>query len=133
MPSALKIAKVLPIYKGGDREIASNYRPVSILPHFSKIFEKILKHNLTDFINKYKINMVFRKTKALVMQTLNCLRYQQANNKITCGIFLDLKKAFRYIDHTVLKQKLIAMGIRGCSVLKKLPHYVYLQSPEQSL
>ena len=41
------------------------------------------------------------------------MRYQQANNKITCGIFLDLKKAFDTVDHTVLKQKLIAMGIRG--------------------
>ena len=38
--------------------------------------------------------------------------YQQANNKIILGIFLDLKKAFDAVDHTVLKQKLIAMGIR---------------------
>ena len=52
-PNALKIAKILPIYKGVDRDIASNYRPITILPHFSKIFEKILQHNLTDFINKY--------------------------------------------------------------------------------
>ena len=41
------------------------------------------------------------------------MHIQQANNKITCGIFLDLKKAFDTVDHTVLKQKLIAMGIRG--------------------
>ena len=43
----------------------------------------------------------------------NYLCYQQANNKITLGIFLDLKKAFNTVDHTILKQKLIAMGIRG--------------------
>ena len=74
-PSALKIAKVLPIYKGSDRDIASNYRPISILPHFSKILEKILKHNLTDFINKYKIisenQYGFQEKKALVMHLLN--------------------------------------------------------------
>ena len=119
-PSPLKIAKVLPIYKGGDRDIASNYRPISILPHFSKIFEKILKHNLTDFINKYKIisenQYGFQENKSTsdaLIELENYLRYQQANNKITCGIFLDLKKAFDTVDHTVLKQKLIAMGIRG--------------------
>ena len=49
-PNALKISKILPIYKGVERDIASNYRPISILPHFSKILEKILKHNLIDFI-----------------------------------------------------------------------------------
>ena len=79
--SALKIAK-LPIYKGGDRDIASNYKPISILPHFSKIFEKILRHNLKILListkSYQKINMVFRKTKALVMHLLN--------EKITCAI-----------------------------------------------
>ena len=99
-PSALKIAKVLPINKGGDRDIASNYRPISILPHFSKIFEKILKQE-----NK--------STSDALIELENYWCYQQANNKITCEIFLDLKKAFDTVDHTVLKQKLIAMGIRG--------------------
>ena len=118
-PSALKIAKVLPIYKGSDRDIASNCRPIFILPHFSKIFEKILKRNLSDFINKYKIisenQYGFQENKSTsdaLNELENYLRYQQANNKITCGIFLDSKKAFDTVDHTVLKQKLIAMGIR---------------------
>ena len=44
--SILKIAKVMPVYKSGEKGLVSNYRPISILPHFSKIFEKILKKTL---------------------------------------------------------------------------------------
>ena len=54
-----------------------------------------------------------KSTNDALIELENYLRYQQTNNKITCGIFLDLKKAFDTVDHTVLKQKLIAMGIRG--------------------
>ena len=55
-PDVLKIAIVFPIYKGGEKHIASNYRSISILPHFSKIFEKILKDNIhvINFFTKYK-------------------------------------------------------------------------------
>ena len=107
-------------FKGGDRDIASNYRPIFILPHFSKIFKKILKHNLIDFINKYKIisenQYSFQENKSTsdaLIELENYMRYQQANNKITCGIFIDLKKAFDTVDHTVLKQKLIARILGG--------------------
>ena len=52
-PNAIKIAKVLPIYKRSDRDIGSNYMPIYVLLIFKK-FEKIFKHNLIDFISKYK-------------------------------------------------------------------------------
>ena len=64
------------------------------------------------------INMVFRKNKSTrdaIIELENYLCYQQANNKITCGIFLDLKKVFDTVDHTVLKQKLIAIDISRVS------------------
>ena len=81
-PSALKIAKVLPIYKGGDKNIASNYRSISILPHFSKIFEKILKYNLTDFINKYKL--------------ISENQYGFQKNKSTSDALIELENYLRY-------------------------------------
>ena len=54
-PDVLKVAKVLPVHKGGSKECTSNYRPISILPHFSKIFEKILKVDLINFLMKNQI------------------------------------------------------------------------------
>ena len=48
----LKIAKVVPIYKNGDIELFSNYRPVSVLPFFSKLYEKVMYKRLIIFFNK---------------------------------------------------------------------------------
>ena len=54
-PSILKIAKVISIYKSGEKDLVSNYRPISILPYFSKIFEKIIKENIVNFLNKHNV------------------------------------------------------------------------------
>ena len=121
-PSILKIAKVIPIYKSGEKDLVSNYRPISILPHFSKIFEKILKENIVNFLNKHNVlsesQFGFQQKKSTneaLIELENYLKYQQANNQITCGIFLDQKKAFDTVDHNILKKKLKIKGIRGLS------------------
>ena len=54
-PSELKLAKVIPLYKANDPMLSSNYRPVSVLPVFSKIFERIVYNQLLSFINKHKL------------------------------------------------------------------------------
>ena len=54
-PDKLKIARVIPIFKSGSEEVLSNYRPISVLPIFSKIFEKCIYYRLLSFINKYNI------------------------------------------------------------------------------
>ena len=64
-PSQLKIAKVIPLFKDGDKSLVNNYRPVSVLPLFSKILEQIMYSRLTDFVNRldllYKYQFGFRK------------------------------------------------------------------------
>lgn len=54
-PEQMKIAKVLPLFKAGDKKELSNYRPVSILPQFSKILEKLFVKRLDSFIGKFNI------------------------------------------------------------------------------
>ena len=54
-PDKMKVAKVLPLYKSNDEHNVSNYRPVSILPQFSKILEKIFEKRLREFIDKYNL------------------------------------------------------------------------------
>ena len=51
-PSELKLAKVIPLYKGGDKELMNNYRPISILPLYSKLFERIMHSRLWSYINR---------------------------------------------------------------------------------
>ena len=50
-PDVLKIAEVIPLFKGGDMHILGNYRPISLLPIFGKLFEKIIAKRLTDFLD----------------------------------------------------------------------------------
>ena len=51
-PEDMKIARVIPLYKAGDKNVFTNYRPVSILPHFSKILEKVFNNRLDNFLEK---------------------------------------------------------------------------------
>ena len=55
VPVELKIARVVPLFKAGDKSIFSNYRPISVLPSFSKILEKLVYNRLIDYLSKYKI------------------------------------------------------------------------------
>ena len=119
-PSTLKIAKVIPIFKDGDKTCDSKYRPISILPHFSKIFEKLLQLDLIKFLKKcnvisscqYGFQEIKSTTDALV-ELCNHLNNQQVLNKITHGVFIDLKKTFDTVNHDILRNKLLHSSIRG--------------------
>ena len=54
-PDKLKIAKIIPIFKAGNKENCTNYRPISLLPQFSKILEKVFNTRLSAFVDKYKV------------------------------------------------------------------------------
>ena len=119
-PSELKIAKVFPIFKAGDEQLITNYRPISVLNFFSKIFEKVVANYIVDFLESnnilYEHQYGFRKghsTNHAVITLVERVAKALDTGKIVVGVYLDIRKAFDAIDHPILLRKLYSLGIRG--------------------
>jgi len=129
-PDLMKNSKLIPLYKSGSASDPSNYRPISVLPIFSKVFEKLMLLQLQAFFNKHKIlhNSQFgftkgRSTTDAGVELISYIYEAWDGSRDALGIFCDLSKAFDCVSHEILIGKLHHYGIRN-EALKLLISYL---------
>ena len=122
-PNKLKIAKVAPVFKKDDPHQFGNYRPISLLPAISKIFEKVVFAQIYNYLNSnnllYKHQYGFRKhhsTELAAIELTDKIFDNLDKKKIPLAVFIDLSKAFDTIDHNILLSKLQHYGIKGVAL-----------------
>lgn len=117
----LKYVKVVPIFKNkGSPFEVSNFRPISLLSNVDKILEKLVHARLTSFLTHNKIlfekQFGFRSkhsTQHNLITLSEEIRKSLDKGEFSCGVFLDLRKAFDTVDHKILLKKMEYYGIRG--------------------
>jgi hypothetical protein len=130
-PAPLKIAKIIPIHKKDDMKLFDNYRPISILPSVSKVFERVIYNQIYNY---FDINNLFHpsqygfrskhSTELALIELVQKIINSMDNNELPLHIFLDLSKAFDSLNHDILIHKLSYYGIKGKS-LDLLKNYLF--------
>jgi hypothetical protein len=122
-PDLMKVSKSIPIYKSGSPSDMDNFRMVSIINQFSKVFEKIMFERLLEFLESnnffYNLQFGFRKkysTLHAVTSIINVISKKLNEGKIVLATLFDIRKCFDLINHEKLFKKLENYGIRGFSL-----------------
>ena len=130
-PHLIKIAKVIPVFKNDSPLDVSNYRPISLLPAFSKIFERLMHNRLISFITKHQLLtpsqfgfQVNKSTELAVNEITNNIINSFEIKETAYCIFLEFAKAFDTVNHNILLKKLEHYGARG-TPLKWLKSYLH--------
>ena len=118
-PNLLKFAKTIPIFKSGGKSMVSNYRPISVLSVFAKVYEKIMANHLLEKNSNntlYKFQFGFRKhfsTSHAIISLEERINKVISSDKYMIGVFLDFRKAYDTVNHSILLKKLYKYGVRG--------------------
>ena len=118
MPTAWKHSIIVPIFKSGDADVPSNYRPISLLPILSKILEKIITSQLTQYLESQQLlsntQHGFRRSLSTetALQTLTNKLFDNIDkHKISLITLCDLSKAFDSVSHDILIKKFSNLNI----------------------
>jgi hypothetical protein len=122
-PEHFKLAKIIPLFKKGSKLDPSNYRPLVIQNVFSKVIEKVFTIRLINYLVKFKLinscQYAYLKGKSVELAIYNFLSaiYDSLENSLGCiGIFYDFSKAFDMVEHDILFQKLLDLGVNNKSL-----------------
>ena len=119
-PESLKTAKVVPIHKEGLKTSVENYRPISLLTSFSKVYEKLMHHRIVEFLHTndilYEGQYGFRAGRSCehaLLNAQNTLSNSLSKNQVSLLLLIDFSKAFDMVEHDILLKKLHHYGMRG--------------------
>ena len=119
-PENLKVALIKPLYKKGDPESMDSYRPINLLPAFSKLFEMVMSERLTNFMQECNLfcesqhgYLRGKSTKTAIFEFVKAVVDHFENGNLALGMFLDLSKAYDCLNRELLIKKLEMYGIRG--------------------
>ena len=146
VPDSMKIAKITPLFKSGDTDKLNNYRPISVLPVFSKLLERIMYNRVySHLINHqllYERQFGFQQncsTEHAILQLTKEIYESFDENKFTLGVFIDLSKAFDTVNHKILLKKLTYFGIKGVyldwfnSYLRNRKQFIFYNDKNSSM
>lgn len=129
-PEKLKTSVIRPLFKKKDREDMSCYRPVALIPILSKVFEKVFYNALYQYFEKKGLFVEeqkgFRKGRTIDLAIYDFLVQviTHVDKKIpVSALYMDMTKAFDFVDHAILVNKLYAYGVRG-NVLELVKSYL---------
>ena len=119
-PDAMKIGQVAPLFKKGEKNVKTNYRPITVLTQFNQIFEHLLSKRYLSFFQKFDIitkkQFGFLKkhcTEHAILDLKEYIMSKLDNKDVIAVLFLDLQKAFDTVSHDILLKKLYHYGVRG--------------------